>query len=165
MALLDTLPRIEEHRISVVFNCPSCRGESVRGTAYKLRETIRFTERVPAWGWQSHWVRCSKCRAELHADCASEKLENSSALTVSGHLRKYESFPRRFIAWASLALAWAPAVGVVIAIVATMTNARFTGWPRVVSIASLILAVAANATLIAVIVHYAGSSALPGLMP
>jgi hypothetical protein len=46
-----------------------------------------------------------------------------------------------------------------------MTNARFTGWPRVVSIASLILAVAANATLIAVIVHYAGSSALPGLMP
>jgi hypothetical protein len=164
MSLLETLPRIEEHRVAVVFNCPSCRGESVPGTAYKLRETIRFAQRVPAWGWQSHWVRCSKCRAELHADCASEKLQNSSPKNVTDHIRKYESFPRRFIAWASLALAWTPALGVLVAIVATMTNAPFKGWPRVVSIASLVLAVAANATLLAWIVHYAGSGALPGLM-
>lgn len=157
MTITPSLPRIEEHRVPVVFDCPHCGGH-VRGTAYDLRETVRFTNRVPRWGWQSHWVRCSNCQTELHANCGAEQLSGKSPTTVNEHLRAYLSFPRRFLAIASLMLCWTPVVGVLLAAASTVACVRTRGWPRWVSVIGLILAIGINIAMFAA-VSYAWSRA------
>ncbi len=146
MSLTKTLPRIEEHRVTVQFDCPHCHSAS-RGTAYDLRETIRVSSRVPRWGWQSHWVRCAKCKTELHADCCAKDFLGASPTTVNEHVRSYVSFPRRVLAAASAILCWTPLVGLLLALVATGSNLKTRGWPRWVSIVSLVLAVGLSLTM------------------
>jgi hypothetical protein len=143
MTLTKSLPRIEEHRVTVHFECPKCQSQSV-GTAYDLRETIRVSTRVPKWGWQSHWVRCAKCKSELHADCSAKELVGASATTVSGHIRAYIPFPKRFMAMASLVLCWAPVLGVGVGLMAVVVNWRTSGWPRWVSLMGLMLGTGIN---------------------
>lgn len=143
MTLTKSLPRIEEHRVTVHFECPNCRSPSV-GTAYDLRETIRVSTRVPTWGWQSHWVRCAKCKSELHADCSAKELVGASPVTVSEHVRAYIPFPKRFMAMASLVLCWAPVLGVGVGLLAALMNWRTPSWPRWMSLIGLILGIGIN---------------------
>ena len=112
MLLLKSLPRIEEHRVSVVFDCPHCHAENVRGTAYDLRETIRVADHVPEWGWSSHWVRCSECHAELFADCQASDFQGASPETVNARVHAYLPFTKRFLAIASLLIGWTPGLGI-----------------------------------------------------
>ena len=161
MTLLASLPRIEEHRVSVVFDCPKCQATAVRGTAYNLRETIRVSDRVPIWGWSSHWVRCSHCHAELHADCDPSGFKGASAATVSDRVHAYFSFPKRFLAIAGLAFGWAPVVGLLVAIAATAANARTAGWPRMLSIIGLVLTVAYNAIFFGTVAYWTVQVARP----
>jgi hypothetical protein len=152
MTLTKSLPRIEEHRVTVQFECPHC-GNQSSGTAYDLRETIRVSTRVPRWGWQSHWVRCGKCKSELHADCSAADLVGASPTIVNGHVRAYVSFPKRVLATASLLLCWAPVLGVLVALVATVANMGTRGWPRWVSLGSLVLSAGINTALFATLVY------------
>ncbi len=158
--MTNTLPRIEEHRVAVVFDCPRCRSQS-RGTAYDLRETIRVASRVPRWGWQSHWVRCAQCQAELHADCAAEDLAGVSPTIVNEHLREYVSFPRRVLALASVVLCWTPVVGVLLAAVSLAANLRTRAWPRWTSAVALVLALAINAAMFGTIFYANAQAAQP----
>ncbi|HEY0009469.1 MAG TPA: hypothetical protein VGB55_12145 [Tepidisphaeraceae bacterium] len=144
MMLFTSMPRIEEHRVPVVFDCPHCRAENVRGTAYDLRETIRLSQRVPLWGWESHWVRCSNCQTELYADQPSKAFAQVSAATVNQHIHAYLPLTKRFLAVTSLLIGWTPVVGVVLALLATFVNLNTRGWPRWMSITGLILAVVIN---------------------
>jgi hypothetical protein len=155
------MPRIEEHRVSVVFDCPSCHGERVRGTAYDLRETLRLAEKVPSWGWSSHWVRCSNCRAELHATCAAHDLQGASPATVTEAVHHYLPFPKRVLAVASMLLCWTPAVGLLLALVATALNSRTTGWPRWLSVVGLILSLAMNIAMLIYLLHGAANVSSP----
>jgi hypothetical protein len=152
MALTASLPRIEEHRVTVVFDCPHCRSQG-RGTAYDLRETIRVSNRVPRWGWQSHWVRCARCNAELHADCAAEDLHGVSPKTVNEHVRTYVTFPRRVLALSSLLLCWTPVVGVIVSVVSLLANLKTRGWPRWGSVVALFVAITFNVTMYAFFMH------------
>lgn len=161
MTLLASLPRIEEHRVPVVFDCPKCQSTAVRGTAYNLRETIRVSERVPIWGWSSHWVRCSHCHAELHADCDPSDFKGASAATVTDRVHAYFSFPKRFLAVAGLMFGWAPLVGLLVAIAAMAANIRTAGWPRVVSIVGLVLTTIYNAVLFGTIIYWTVQVARP----
>lgn len=137
MLLLKSLPRIEEHRVSVVFDCPHCHAENVRGTAYDLRETIRVADHVPEWGWSSHWVRCSECHAELFADCRASEFQGASPETVNARVHAYLPFTKRFLAIASLLIGWTPGLGIIVALVSMAINLRTRGWPRVASIVGL----------------------------
>ena len=161
MLLLASLPRIEERRVSVVFDCPQCHTPGVRGTAYNLRETIRLSERVPMWGWSSHWVRCSQCRAELSADCDPQDFQGASPAKVSDSVHFYLPFPKRVLAVASLAIGWAPVVGMLLAIVSMATNARTKGWPRVVSVVALTLTSLYNAALFGALIYWSVLAARP----
>ena len=161
MTLLASLPRIEEHRVSVVFDCPKCRAALVRGTAYNLRETIRLTDRVPAWGWSSHWVRCSHCGAELSADCEPKAFHGCSPSKVSDRVHPYLSFPKRVLAVASAAMGWVPVLGVLVAIVSMAMNARTRGWPRVLSMVTLALTTAYNVALFTALVMWSIEAARP----
>ena len=147
MGLTASIPRIEEHRVSVVFDCPKC-GSKVRGMAYDLRETIRISDRVPRWGWQSHWVRCPQCNAEHKATCAAAELTNASPTKVNEHIKPYLPFTGRFISIASVALSWTPIVGIVLGIIAMVATSRSRGWPRWVSFTGLILALTINAAML-----------------
>jgi hypothetical protein len=153
MTLLSRMPRIEEHRVPVVFDCPQCRSANVRGTAYDLRETVRLSDRTPVWGWQSHWVRCSNCRVELYADRPSKELARVSAATVNQHVHAYLPLTKRFLAVASLLVGWTPVVGVVLALLATLVNVNTRGWPRWLSIAGLVIAVAINLAAFVTLAH------------
>lgn len=153
MTLTSPLPRIEEHRVSVVFDCPQCRAERVRGTAYDLRETVRVATRVPQWGWSSHWVRCSKCRAELYSKVRAEDLLGASPTTVNERVWSYQPLTKRFLAIASLVMSWTPVIGVIVAIVATAINATTRGWPRWLSVIGLILATSFNLAMFAIIFY------------
>ena len=161
MTLLASLPRIEEHRVSVVFDCPKCREHSVRGTAYNLRETIKVSHRMPLWGWSSHWVRCSHCRAELLADCDPQSFQGASPATVSDQVHAYLPFPKRFLAVAGLLMAWAPLVGGMVAIVSMAANAKSKGWTRVASLIAVVLAAVYNATLFGTMVYWSIQVAKP----
>ena len=153
MTLLTSLPRIEEHRVSVVFDCPQCKALAVRGTAYDLRETIRLADRVPAWGWSSHWVRCSHCKTELHADCSAEDFQGASPATVNNRVHAYLPFTKRFLAIASLVLGWTPGVGIILALISLAANVRTSGWPRVVSIVGLALSTVITATIFGTFIY------------
>lgn len=152
MTLTKSLPRIEEHRVPVHFECPHCHSQS-SGTAYDLRETIRVSTRVPRWGWQSHWVRCAKCKSELHSDCCAEDFVGASPTVVNEHVRAYVSFPKRVLATASLLLCWAPVLGVLVGIVATVANLRTRGWPKWVSLGGLVLAASLNVAMFSALVY------------
>jgi hypothetical protein len=160
MALTNSLPRIEEHRVTVNFECPHCRSKG-SGTAYDLRETIRVSSRVPRWGWQSHWVRCARCKAELHADCAAEDFVGATPSIVNQHVRTYVTFPRRVLAAASLILCWTPVVGVVLALVSLGTNLKTRSWPRWVSIIAIVLAVGANVMMFVTVLRANAAAATP----
>jgi len=164
MMLMSSLPRIEEHRVSVVFDCPHCQAERVRGTAYDLRETIRMADHVPLWGWSSHWVRCSNCRTELHANVPSEKLHGALPVAVNTHVRTYLPFPQRFLAIASLLLGWTPVVGVIVAIISMATSLRTRGWPRVLSVVALVLATALNVAMFVTVLVMTTRAGLPTVM-
>jgi len=151
MALISPLPRIEEHRVPVVFDCPDCGAKNVRGMAFDLRETLRLNYRVPMWGWSTHWVRCSHCQAELHANCKAEDFQGRSPTDVNLHVRAYLPLPSRVLAIISLATGWAPIVGVLVALCALAANFRTRGWPRWVSVGALALATATNVGFVAVL--------------
>lgn len=161
MTLLTALPRIEEHRVPVVFDCPKCRAERVRGMAYTLRETIRFGERVPPWGWSSHWVRCSECSAELQADCDSEDFKRASPATVNKNVHAYFGLHNRFLALAGLAFSWAPLVGLLVSIAAMAMNLKTRGWPRIVSVVALGLTAIYNAALFGSLAYWTMTVAKP----
>ena len=161
MTLLTGMPRIEEHRVPVVFDCPHCRASNVRGTAYDLRETIRVAQKVPAWGWSSHWVRCSNCRTELHANCAAHDLQGARPSTVTESVHRYVSFPKRVLAVASLLIGWAPVVGLLLALVSMAVNSRTRGWPRWLSVIALIIAAAVNVALFAHLLRVTADAATP----
>ena len=165
MTLHASMPRIEEHRVSVVFDCPKCREHAVRGTAYNLRETIRVSRRMPLWGWSSHWVRCSHCRAELLADCDPKSFQGASPATVSDRVHAYLPFPKRFLAVAGLAMAWAPVVGAMVALASTAANAKSKGWPRVTSLIALVLAALYNSALFGGMIYWSIISARPLPVP
>lgn len=154
MALISPLPRIEEHRVPVVFDCPDCGAQNVRGMAFDLRETLRLNYRMPLWGWSTHWVRCSRCQTELHANCASKELQGCSPTDVNHHVRAYLPLPARVLAIISLATGWAPIVGVLVALVALAANFRTRGWPRWVSAGALLLSTAANIVFIAAVMYF-----------
>jgi xanthosine utilization system XapX-like protein len=63
------------------------------------------------------------------------------------------SFPKRVLAMASVLLCWAPVLGVLVGMVATLTNLRTPGWPRWVSIAGLLLAAGINIAMFATLFH------------
>ena len=159
--LASPLPRIEEHRVSVVFDCPHCRAERVRGTAYDLRETVRVTDRVPKWGWSSHWVRCSKCRTELYSKVRAEDLQGASPTTVNQRVSSYQPLTQRFLAIASLVMCWTPLIGLLLSIIATAANAKTRGWPRWMSIVALILSVATNLAMFAIVLYIHTQNAAP----
>ena len=161
MMLASPLPRIEEHRVSVVFDCPHCRAERVRGTAYDLRETVRVTDRVPKWGWSSHWVRCSKCRTELYSKVRAEDLVGASPTTVNQRVSSYQPLMTRFHAAASLGVAWVPVIGLLLGIVATAANAKIKGWPRWMSIAGLVLSIGLNIALFVIVLYVHTQNAAP----
>ncbi len=160
MSLTTSIPRIEEHRVTVVFDCPRCRSK-VKGTAYDLRETIRFKGRIPRWGWQSHWVRCSKCNAELKSRISAGQLTGAPPSKVNEQIIPYHSFPKRFMSIASVVLSWTPLVGVLLGIIATVMTLRTRGWPKWLSIAGLILAATINAAWIGSIIHDNNVTATP----
>lgn len=153
MTLTSPLPRIEEHRVSVVFDCPHCRAERVRGTAYDLRETVRVAERLPRWGWSSHWVRCSHCRAELYSKVCAEDMQGASPTTVNERVWSYQPLTKRFLAIASLMMSWTPVIGVILAIVATFANVKTRGWPRWVSVIGLVLAAGFNLAMFGIVFY------------
>ncbi|HEX8325605.1 MAG TPA: hypothetical protein VF595_17005 [Tepidisphaeraceae bacterium] len=161
MILLASLPRIEEHRVPVVFDCPKCCATSVRGTAYNLRETIRVTERMPTWGWSSHWVRCAHCQAELHADCEPEEFKGASATTVNNNISTYLPFPSRFMAIAGLLFGWAPVLGVIVATASVAANLGTRGWPRWLSVIALVLTTTYNVALFGVLAYWSFQTAQP----
>ena len=152
---MSSLPRIEEHRVPVVFDCPHCHAERVAGTAYDLRETVRSGGRVPVWGWSSHWVRCSNCQTELHAKVSSGVLAGEMPASVTKLVRKYLPFPQRVLAVGSVALAWAPVVGMVLGLVAVAATFRTRGWPRIVSVIGLVVATVFNAIGFSLLLVYA----------
>lgn len=162
MALSHSLPRIEEHRVTVNFECPHCRSKG-SGTAYDLRETIRVSNRVPRWGWQSHWVRCAKCKVELHADCCAEDFVGASPALVNQHVRPYVSFPRRVLAVASLILCWTPGVGVILALISLGANFKTRSWTRWVSAIAVVLAVGVNIAMFITVLHANADAATPSL--
>jgi len=161
--MTTSLPRIEEHRVTVVFDCPQCHCQS-RGTAYDLRETISVSSRIPRWGWQSHWVRCAQCQTELSADCAAEDLAGASPMTVNEHVRAYVLFPRRVLALASMLLCWTPVVGVILAAIALAANLKTRAWPRWISLIALVLATGINIAMFVTVLHANSEAAQPVAM-
>ncbi len=139
--------------MSVVFDCPQCQAERVRGTAFDLRETVRVNERVPKWGWSSHWVRCSKCSAELYSKVRAEDMQGASPSTVNQRVSSYQPLTQRFLAVASVAMGWTPVVGVIVGVVATVANVRTQGWPRWLSIVGLVLAAGFNVAMFWVLLY------------
>jgi hypothetical protein len=162
---VSSLPRIEEHRVPVVFDCPHCHAERVHGTAYDLRETVRAGGHVPVWGWSSHWVRCSNCRTELHAKVASSVLAGEMPASVSKLVRRYLPFPQRVLAVSSVVMAWVPVVGVVLGLITVAATFRTRGWPRVVGVIGLTVATLFNAIGFTFLLVYAArmASPLPGM--
>ncbi len=79
------------------------------------------------------WVVCSACKARLFSKVSGSELATRTADQLVGVVVPRVGLVKQFWAVASILLAIAPLVGIIVAIIAYLVNRKSVGWPRTVS--------------------------------
>jgi hypothetical protein len=134
------MAHVEQERIprgNLFINCAKCGAQNVAASCYDLRENVNVIIRNT-----TAWVTCSACGTDLYSKFPSDQIIGRSAEELGGIIIWRVSLVGRFLAILSVCLGILPIVGLAIAVAAIALNWRHRGWPKILSIVGLGLALA-----------------------
>jgi hypothetical protein len=118
---------------SVRINCPLCHAKAADGKSFEQVDHLKLFYVVPLFRLRNTFVKCGACGKQLIAKVSTDEIEKYSANELSDLLIGRVPFVSQFLAVASVALCWAPFVGLVMGIISLIANWRSPGWPKAVS--------------------------------
>lgn len=141
--MLQISQQIDRHPgPEIEFDCPTCGAKGVTGFTYDERRQERLYWLIPVSSSNSSWVACSQCGKALRSRLPAAQLANLGHDRLASVLFVDPGFVRKAIAVIAAILAIVPVVGTVFSAIVVIANWKVRGWPRTVSIASLIFSIA-----------------------
>ena len=132
-------------------HCPSCGRRDVVGRIEGRRETARAFVFVPFLRKTTWRVVCSGCETELYSRLDADELSWRTPDDLADSVYVRVSLIRKALALLSLAMGVFPLVGLVFAVIAVVANRGSRGWPKGVSYLGLVLAIAFQLAILALI--------------
>mgnify|MGYP006908265890 FL=1 len=133
MGIILTLSSARLPGPAVDFECPSCGLGAVGGESHTQVDTVRAFFLIPLWRHHNTYVVCPSCTRRFRAPAGLDELSQLDANELTVLLGSGTSFNAKAYALVALAFCWAPLVGLVMRLVATVITRRVRGWPRTVS--------------------------------
>ncbi len=114
-------------------HCPGCHARDVEAMIIEHSEKVTEMLVVHMSTHTTWWVVCSACKARLYSKISGSELAQRTADQLVGVVVPRVGLVKQFWAVASILLAIAPFVGIIVAIIAYLANRKSVGWPRTVS--------------------------------
>jgi len=114
-------------------HCPVCLGRNIEAQIIEHSEKVMEAVVVHLSTHTTWWVVCSGCKTRLFSKVSGAELQKKTADQLVGSVVPRVSLVRQFFAVVSVLLSVAPALNIIIGLIAYFLNRKSPGWPRTVS--------------------------------
>ena len=150
-ALPRVLDRVQPHAASgdgrdIRINCPACGAKSVAAISFNEEEKLHgITVKTTTW------VKCQACGKHLYSKLSPEELSGRSPADLESFVVVRTSLIASSMAILAILLCVVPVLGLCLAVVSTVVNARRRGWARMLSLVALVISLLTSGWMIFVL--------------
>ena len=141
MSLLITTRSTTTPGPTVSMNCLHCHAMGVSAESFEQLDHVGLFYVLTVFNLRNTFVQCSECKKQLISKVTINEIQNYSSADLSGLLVRRVPLVSTLMAFASIAVCWAPFFGLVIGIIAILANRRVGGWRLRLSWIGMILQV------------------------
>lgn len=118
---------------TVAIHCPHCESKSVSAESFEQVDHLGLFYVIPLFRHHNTFLKCTSCGKQSIVKLSIDELEGLSSDDISQFLVGRVPLISKFLALASVALCWAPVVGLVLGVFGILANLKTIGWPKTVS--------------------------------
>jgi len=131
----------EQQGPDVAINCPACGAENVPASSFESTEVAKLFFFIPVLRFRNAWLVCSECKSKLVVTTPLSELETLSPEALTRVIRYNASGTGKLMAILAILTSLVPVLGVIVAAIACFLTRGTKGWPKGLSVISVILAV------------------------